>query len=435
MRSSDSDGLGQGPADQIRAALNAANLIELAAVQRTHGRDQLPTDFRRRWREHHDVALGVLRRCRGVSDTRDMAIVLCDATCYVANISGDARPDYYQYSDLRLFDWYLRSTRDQRCLRQLCLDGVHALCIDVRDFETHFQSGRIVGHDVDVNVDRIIERVNVASTLAADLVAQGASPFFHERKYESVECYVRAEDRRGVLTDLTAMPLTRAHDEFMFIRVLQASELCLFAIRIGVTAAVDAVKVQAYARAREDIEAALTFTGILCRLLFVLRTMPVSHFGRFRYNTGAASAIQSVNYQLLDVVLYGLQSSKIEHLQRFGHLKAVVQMGDARFVTLRDAVRRVESATSDGRQFLDACRHLDRSLLTWRGLHLSLAKTYMPNHAPGTGGTSGASYLRRHLFRGLFDDQEPDWQAIQSAIQECEAVHAPRLRPGLTVVP
>jgi tryptophan 2,3-dioxygenase len=423
------------PADQIRAALNAANLVELAAVQREHGRESLPGEFRQRWRAHHDVARSVLRDGRGAGDARDMAGVLADATCYMADVAADARPDYYHYCDLRLYDWYLRSTRDQRSLRRLCLDGVHTLCTDICDFETDFQAGRIAGHDVDANVDRMADRIAVASALAEDLAAHGASPLLDGRKHACVEPYAQAADRRAALIHLTGMPLTRSHDEYMFIRVLQASELCFFALRVSVTAAVDAVKAEAYERATEEIEAALTFTGILCRLLFVLRTMPISHFGRFRYNTGGASAIQSVNYQLLDVVLYGLDSSKIEHLQRFGHLKAIVPMGDARFVSLRDAVRRVDAATSEGGEFLATARRLDRSLLTWRGLHLSLAKTYIPNQERGTGDTSGASYLRQRLLRGLFEDEQPDWQLIERIMQEGDAVYAPRLRPGVVLIP
>jgi tryptophan 2,3-dioxygenase len=435
MRPSGNDDLRFMPVDATRAVLNAANLAELATVQRVHSRERLPPDFRRRWREHHDAALGVLRACRGASDTRDMASVLCDATCYVASVPDDGRPDYYQYSDLRLFDWYLRSTRDQRRLRQLCLDAVHTLCIDIRDFEIEFQAGHIAGHDVDIDPQQIAERIDVASTLAAELVGRGASPLVDERTHECVESYVRAPDRRGVLTHLTGMPLTRSHDEFMFIRVLQASELCFYAIRVAVTAAVDAVKTQAYARAAEDVEASLTFAWILYRLLFVLRTMPVRHFERFRYNTGAASAIQSVNYQLLDVVLYGLASKKIEYLRRLGHLEPLVRMADARFVSLRDTVRRADGATPASAQFLDVCRQLDRSLLMWRGLHLSFAKTYVPHQGHGTGGTTGASYLRGLLFRGLFNDEEPAWQYVQSAMQDGEGFDAPRLRPGVAIVP
>lgn len=437
MRPSVQANLGRLPVDATRASLNAANLAELTAVQRVHSREHLPPDFRRRWREHHDAALDVLRACRGVSDTRDMASVLCDATCYVAYVPDDGRPDYYQYSDLRLFDWYLRSTRDQRRLRKLCLDAVHTLCVDIRNFELEFQAGRIDGHDVDIDPEKITDRINVASTLATQLVTLGASPLVDKQTHECVESYVRAADRRGVLTHLTGMPLTRSHDEFMFIRVLQASELCFYAIRVAVTAAIDAIKTQAYARATEDVEASLTFTWILYRLLFVLRTMPVRHFEKFRYNTGAASAIQSVNYQLLDVVLFGLASKKVEYLQRLGHLQPLLQMADARFVSLRDTVRRADSVAPDSAQFLDVCRRLDRSLLQWRGLHLSFAKTYIPHQAHGTGGTTGAAYLRGLLFRGLFNDEEPAWQYIQSAdaMQDGESFDAPRIRPGVAIVP
>lgn len=64
--------------------------------------------------------------------------------------------------------------------------------------------------------------------------------------------------------------------------------------------------------------------------------------------------------------------------------------------------------------FQHACMRLDRTLLTWRGLHLSFAKMYILNNGPGTGGTSGAAYLREHLFRGVFENAEPDWDVNEA---------------------
>jgi len=158
----------------------------------------------------------------------------------------------------------------------------------------------------------------------------------------------------------------------------------------------------------------------------------VQHFAAFRYNTGGASAIQSINFQLLDVVLHGLNNGKMPHLLGFNDLRGIRRHGDKRFISLRTAVQQTPQQGEACQTFREACRRLDRTLLTWRGLHLSLAKTYIPNEGRGTGGTSGAAYLREHLRRGIFDNEEPDWDAIEALFPTQEAT---RVRPGVAIAP
>jgi tryptophan 2,3-dioxygenase len=419
----------------LQNALNAANLVELVAVQRAYGRERLPSAFREDWTRHHELAATVLNTPDCGAMIRQMASLLHDATYFIGTVTADGRPDYYQYADLRIVDWYVRATTDVEGLTQRCLDGVHALCDDIRRFEAASLPVESQGHDDEVNTARLEHRIQLAARICGEIVACGGNEFTEYVPYERVEAYVRSADARAALVHLTASPLTTSHDEFMFIRVLQVSELCFFALRVTIAAAIEAMKSGQWARATGDVESADVFAQLLCRVLRMLGTMPVAHFAQFRYSTGAASAIQSVNFQLLDVLLHGVNRHKVEHLHRFDHLRAVVQIGHERFMSLREAVRTVDTTTADGVCLLEACQHLDRSLLTWRGLHLSFARAYIPDHGPGTGGTSGAAYLRERLFHGVFENNEPDWQFIHEASREIEAFSADRLRPGVAIVP
>jgi tryptophan 2,3-dioxygenase len=247
---------------------------------------------------------------------------------------------------------------------------------------------------------------------------------------------VRAPSRLPALIQLTAVPLTRCHDERLFLRVLQASELCFLGLRQTVAAAIERIKARDPVLATSDIERAMRFSSLLAGLLKVLRTMPVEHFAGFRLNTGKASAIQSINFQLLDILLHGANTDKTADLLRVAHLKGVLRFCDSRFVSLRDGLRTLAGTGGAWDALADAAGRFDRQLLTWRGLHLSFAKTYIPNHGPGTGGTTGAAYLRKHLLRGLFDNQEPDWAVIEELFPDDGGTPSQdRVRPGVAVAP
>ena len=414
----------------IHAMLNEGSLVELTRIQRELGREQVPSWYRDAWRKRHAAAADVLRARQTPCVVREMALVLHNVTYYLGTVEPPEQPNYYQYTDARMLDWYLASASDLDSFEQLSVDGVHALCDDLRRVETAFLADAEPGPGIDA--PSIRQRIALLDRVLADLAAIGARQRAPGAACETVEEYVRAASRIPALVHLAAMPLTPHHDEYAFLRVLQGSELCFFGIRIAVSAAIEAVKAQQPAQAAIDVAAATRFAEVLCGLLRVLRTMPVSHFAAFRYNTGSASAIQSINFQMLDIVLHGANGAKVPHLLRFEHLAAVARMADPRFVSLHAAVRHANAPGAEWDAFREACRRLDRTLLTWRGLHLSFAKTYIPNDGPGTGGTSGAAYLREHLLRGIFDDGEPDWDAIEELFP---AGPVRRVRPGVAIAP
>ncbi len=168
----------------------------------------------------------------------------------------------------------------------------------------------------------------------------------------------------------------------------------------------------------EELNQAAAIAQLLHKLLLVLRTMPVRHFASFRDATGSASAIQSKIYHLMEIYLKGVSQSKMHLLMRSAHMRSLLRFDHPKFVSLRVALSRCSAPSEERQELFESAQRLDRNLLTWRGLHWSFARLYIPNGGPGTGGTPGADYLRRYLADGIFPEAEPDWTVIRHAVPE-----------------
>ncbi|MEK8104494.1 hypothetical protein NKG94_03655 [Micromonospora sp. M12] len=101
-------------------------------------------------------------------------------------------------------------------------------------------------------------------------------------------------------------------------------------------------------------------------------------FLTFRDATGAASAVQSLNYHLMELVLYGYDSRKAEVYQRFPHLSRLLSAESRDQRCLREAVR-----DSGLRGLQEAFARTDAALLTWRdGTMASAAVTSRTSRDP-----------------------------------------------------
>src|SRR5258708_8863878 len=115
--------------------------------------------------------------------------------------------------------------------------------------------------------------------------------------------------------------------------------------------------------------------------------MPPEHFIDFREVTGQASAVQSFNYQRLDIVLFGMNSEKVEVYRRVPHLKSLLQYSSPQFASLRSMLNGLSADNPEAQQLIEQARVLDRHLLSWRGFHLSFALPYLPPRTPAPPGT------------------------------------------------
>jgi tryptophan 2,3-dioxygenase len=421
----------------IRGCLNELPLETLMEVQRCAGREYLPISFRKEWAATHLFATSIATNPDRSALTRDMGRVLFAATYFVGNVAAGTQPNYYEYMDGRMLDWYLGpDTEATDSLVHRSVVGVHALMEALHGFETASLIGG-VGHNFE-HLDRtqILVRLPLIEELLEKTQQLGATDVEEPMSFsDPLESFAASTSRLSALITLSGVPLTQSHDEVLFVRVLQASELCFLGIRIAVTLAVKAIISESPRVAVQKLQLAIRFASFLRDLLRVLRTMPVAHFATFRELTGKASALQSVGFHLMDTLLHGLNTEKLEHFRRIEHFKPVLSFCEKGFVSLKQAMLGTDERRSTWQEVWAACRQLDKDLLTWRGLHLGFAKRYIPHGAPGTGGTAGANYLLKHLFRGIFDDHQPDWDAVHEMFPELAWVDHPPEKRSVLIVP
>ena len=421
----------------IRGCLNELELETLMTVQRCAGREYLPAYFRKEWAATHVFATSIASNPSRSALTRDMGRVLFAATYFAGNVAAGTQPNYYEYMDGRMVDWYLGPDSEASdILVQRSVVGVHALMKALHRFETGSLNGG-VGHNLDhfdqteaqLRVLLLEEVLEKTRQLGANNLEEPLS------LRDTLESFAASPSRLSALINLSGVPLTQSHDEVLFVRVLQASELCFLGIRLTVSLAVKAIISESPRVAVQKLQMATRFASFLRDLLRVLRTMPVAHFATFRELTGKASALQSVGYHLMDTLLHGLNTEKLEHFRRIEHFKPVLSFCEKGFVSLKQAMLGTDERRSKWQEVWTVCRQLDKDLLTWRGLHLGFAKRYIPHAARGTGGTSGASYLSKHLFRGVFDDHQPDWAAVDEMFPEFAWLEHPPVTRSVLIVP
>jgi len=421
----------------VRDCLNQLHLEMLMEVQCCVGREYLPASFRKEWAATHAFATAIAEDPNRSEITRDMGRVLFAATHFVGNVAAGTQPNYYEYMDGQMLDWYLGpDTERPDSLLQRGVVGVHALMKALHHFETHSLKGWI-SHNLEHSdktqihlrislLDEVLEKTRQLGAIDVDDPVSLRDP---------LESFAASPSRVSALIHLSGVPLTQSHDEVLFVRVLQASELCFLGIRVTVSLAIKAIISDSPRIAVQKLQTATRFAVLLRDLLRVLRTMPVAHFATFRALTGKASALQSVGFHLMDTLLHGLNTQKLEHFRRIEHFKPVLSFCDKGFVSLKQAMLSTDERQPKWREMWSACRNLDKDLLTWRGLHLGFAKRYIPHGAPGTGGTAGANYLLQHLFRGVFDDHQPDWDSVHEMFPEVAWLDHPQETRSVLIVP
>ncbi|MFC8850262.1 MULTISPECIES: tryptophan 2,3-dioxygenase family protein [unclassified Micromonospora] len=194
---------------------------------------------------------------------------------------------------------------------------------------------------------------------------------------------------------LSMLPVYVTHDEYLFVRVLQAYE-CVFAgladeLR-GTVAALSAGHPTAAADRLAYARDRLATAGPLFSLL---ATMQPESFRTFREYTGGASAIQSRSYKLMEALCRTPDGSRLDSAayRSVPEVREWVLAGhptvDAAY---RTAVRAGRLAGADRARVEGEMRAFADAVLGWRRTHHRLA-TRMLGARPGTGYTEGTPYL------------------------------------------
>ena len=211
-----------------------------------------------------------------------------------------------------------------------------------------------------------------------------------------------------------------AHDELLFITIHQVYELWFKQLLHEVETARDAMVAGKLWWARHLLGRVSVIEGVLVHQIDVLETMTPQDFLEFRHRLAPASGFQSVQFRELEFLsghkdagflarFRGLTDAERARLQRrlvepslwdafLGVLASVgLETGD------EDAVRRALLAVARDRESYGDAWELGEALLehdekqaAWRARHVAMVERQIGTKS-GTGGSSGAPYLRSRL--------------------------------------
>lgn len=213
----------------------------------------------------------------------------------------------------------------------------------------------------------------------------------------SYSAYLRLDSLLSLQHPLTpaADARTRTAENF-FIVCHQASELCASQIFLDLECAAEAARAGDWGTARVCVTRAVALVSLARSHLTTLLYLPVPDFHRFRDGLMGVSGAESEQFTALLVVS---RHPAIRSIER--SLAAVLP-----------------SVAPQGAHPEGACRHdacvtaraldsLIAEAATWRRRHARIARHFIGN-MPGTGGTSGVSYLLREDRAGAADGTAGD---------------------------
>ena len=205
--------------------------------------------------------------------------------------------------------------------------------------------------------------------------------------------------------ELTVLPVSTVHDEFFFIRALQAHEMVytVAARRIGEAAAAVTDGRPEEAAGLVDQAAVMVERGQ--SLFRMVATMRYEAFHTFREFTQGASAIQSEQYKRFELRCWTPAPERLAS-PAFDSVPAVrAELGENRGSLMGawlDADRERPGDPALARVAASMAA-LEAAHRRWKGTHVTVA-TRMLGDARGSGDTSGVTYLRSWLEHRLFGD-------------------------------
>jgi tryptophan 2,3-dioxygenase len=239
--------------------------------------------------------------------------------------------------------------------------------------------------------------------LSLDGGLSAAAPAVLARQASSVvHADMSFSERRAL--ELSILPVYTIHDEYMFLRVLQAFETTFALLSVQIRMVVSALTEREIDRALHFLNASKFALHESAPLFAMLATMQVESFQAFRKFTEGASAIQSRNYKIVESLCREPDRDRVDSLayQSVPEVRHRILAGHA---TLDDAYRQLcesNDVSEQARDQLDeAMKGFAHALLRWRNTHYRLAVRTL-GEAPGSGFTEGTPYLDRARIIPVF---------------------------------
>lgn len=226
------------------------------------------------------------------------------------------------------------------------------------------------------------------------------------------------------LPALLALQTPRAtpavHDEMLFIIVHQTHELWFKQTLCELSVLVDDIDGGHMGAACRTLERVRQIAGLLVDHMRVLETMPVQEFQRFRSVLGTSSGLESEQFHRLEQ-LAGLPPAAAHPVAVPARAGGSASVREAFWRALaahepRPAIEPrgqadpqalvallAQPALAGERGLAEAMLAFDEQVVLWRRRHFELARK-MIGAATGTGGSSGAGYLRDRMDRRFYPE-------------------------------
>ena len=228
-------------------------------------------------------------------------------------------------------------------------------------------------------------------------------------------------------------PRSDEHDEMLFIVIHQVYELWFKQMLHEIGYLQRQLEDGHTSHAVRTLRRVLTVLKVVVAQIDVLETMTPSQFTSFRERLDASSGFQSAQFRTLEAVLGRRDTSVFEHYPEGSTAREEIAAAMAQpsvfdsflsylgrhgydVPTGRDVRRPVEPTTEVQRVLLAVYRDdagpasvcerlvdLDEGMQEWRYRHVKMVERTIGDKT-GTGGSSGAGYLRGTLFSPVFPD-------------------------------
>jgi tryptophan 2,3-dioxygenase len=223
-------------------------------------------------------------------------------------------------------------------------------------------------------------------------------------------------------------PRSDEHDEMLFIVIHQVYELWFKQLLHELRYLQRRLEDGDTARALGTLKRVLTILKTVVAQIDVLETMTPRQFTTFRDRLDAASGFQSAQFRELEALLGRRDEGMLgDHppaaRERIAAAMAAPSLFDSflgylgtqGYEVAPDAVQDVLLAVYDddgpAAQVCERLVDVDEGMQEWRYRHVKMVQRTIGDKA-GTGGSSGAEYLRSTLFRSAF----PDLWAVRSRL-------------------
>jgi len=258
----------------------------------------------------------------------------------------------------------------------------------------------------------------------------------------SYSSYLRIDELLSLQRPLSRVAGREEHDEMLFIVIHQVYELWFKQVLHEIDRVVELLDDGSAVRAGHTLKRILTIVKVMVAQMDVLETMTPIEFLTFRERLESGSGFQSAQFREVEFVLGHKRTSVLDEaghsgeartrlegrlarpsvwstflhfLERRGHAipPSVLEAPDTAPTAADDAVQEalvgVYRGDPEAAELCERLIDLDEGLQEWRYRHVKMVERTIGN-SRGTGGSSGAGYLKSTLFSPVF----PELWAIRS---------------------